>query len=277
MEPEVSMVAGVNGTGDDSGAALSLLQTVVDRPADYAFFFDVDGTLIEIALSPDAVEVPDELPDDLRRLSHRYGDALALLSGRSIPWLDGRFFNAVTPIGGLHGLERRDATGTLRRIEAPPMLEAARATIMAALDDMTGVLVEDKDLSIALHYRAAPEQRLAVKHLLTRLAEASDGMLDVLPGKAVVELRTAGAHKGSALLAFMREEPFAGRLPVFFGDDRTDEDAFAAARSQGGIAVVIGRPAEEAGATIALPNPASVRDFIALAGAKNLEPAGVIA
>ncbi|CAH1678313.1 putative trehalose-phosphate phosphatase [Hyphomicrobiales bacterium] len=271
------MVSGVNGTDDDSVAASSLLRTIVENPTDYALFFDVDGTLIEIAMSPDAVEVPADLPESLRCLSRRYGAALALLSGRSIEWLDGRFENAVTPIGGLHGLERRDANGVLQRIGAPPMLEAARATIMAALDDMTGVLVEDKDLSIALHYRAAPEQRLPVKRLLTRLAEASDGTLDVLPGKAVVELRTTGAHKGSALMAFMREEPFAGRLPVFFGDDRTDEDAFAAAREKGGVAVVIGRPAEEAGANLSLPNPASVRKFIALAGAENLEPVGAIA
>ncbi|CAH1658748.1 trehalose-phosphatase [Chelatococcus asaccharovorans] len=273
----MSMVSGVIGTGDDSDAAASLLRTIVENPTNYALFFDVDGTLIDIALSPDAVEVPPDLPDALRRLSRRYGDALALLSGRSIPWLDGRFENAVVSVGGLHGLERRDAGGVLRRITAPPMLEAARATIMAALDDMTGVLVEDKDLSIALHYRAAPEQRLRVKRLLTRLAEASDGLLDVMPGKAVVELRTTGAHKGSALMAFMREDPFAGRLPVFFGDDRTDEDAFAAAREKGGVAVVIGRPAEEAGANLSLPDPASVRNFIALAGAENLEPVGVIA
>ena len=273
----MSMVSGVFETGDESDAATALLQTVVENPANYALFFDVDGTLIEIALSPDAVEVPPDLPDALRRLSRRYGDALALLSGRSIPWLDGRFESAVVSVGGLHGLERRDANGVLRRIAPPPMLEAARATIMAALDDMTGVLVEDKDLSIALHYRAAPEQRIPVKRLLTRLAEASDGMLDVMPGKAVVELRTTGAHKGSALMAFMREDPFAGRLPVFFGDDRTDEDAFAAARDKGGVAVVIGRPAEEAGANLSLPDPASVRSFIALAGAANREPVGVIA
>ena len=102
-------------------------------------------------------------------------------------------------------------------------------------------------------------------------------MLDVMPGKAVVELRTTGAHKGSALMAFMREDPFAGRLPVFFGDDRTDEHAFAAARDKGGVAVVIGRPAEEAAANLSLPDPASVRSFIALAGAANREPVGVIA
>jgi trehalose 6-phosphate phosphatase len=266
-------------TGDDASVTSSLLlQDVIDHPSDYACFFDVDGTLIEIALSPDAVEVPADLPDDLRRLSSRFGGAVALLSGRSIAWLDGRFDNAVAPIGGLHGLERRDAGGTLRRLEAPPMLGTARAAILAALDDMTGVLVEDKDLSIALHYRAAPEQRLTVKRLLTKLADASDGTLEVLPGKAVVELRTTGAHKGSALLAFMREPPFAGRRPVFFGDDRTDEDAFAAAKEQDGIAVAVGRPAEEVGATLSLPDPASVRAFIARAGAPSrVERTGAIA
>lgn len=271
----MSMVSGVIGTDYASGAAHALLETVVANPGNYALFFDVDGTLVEIALSPDAVEVPSDLPDALRRLSRRYGDALALLSGRSIPWLDGRFDSAVVSIGGLHGLERRDPNGVMRRMATPPMLDAARATIMAALDDMTGVLVEDKDLSIALHYRAAPEQRIPVKRLLTGLAEASGGMLDVMPGKAVVELRATGADKGTALMAFMHEDPFAGRLPVFFGDDRTDEDAFAAARAKGGIAVVIGRPAEEAGANLSLPDPASVRTFIALAGAENREPVGV--
>jgi trehalose 6-phosphate phosphatase len=266
-----------NTRGDAPDTASSLLQHVIDHPSDYAFFFDVDGTLLEIALSPDAVEVPPDLPDALRRLAQRFGNAVALLSGRAIVWLDGRLENAVVPIGGLHGLERRDAGGTLWRFEPPPILSTARDAILAALDDMTGVLMEDKDLSIALHYRAAPEQRLTVKRLLTKLADASDGTLEVLPGKAVVELRTTGAHKGSALLAFMREPPFLDRRPVFFGDDRTDEDAFVAAKQKDGIAVVIGRPAEEVGATLSLPDPASVRAFIARAGASSrVERTGAI-
>ncbi|MFT0893019.1 trehalose-phosphatase [Pseudochelatococcus sp. G4_1912] len=243
-------------------AANHELEKVIAQPSRFALFFDVDGTLIELAPTPESVVVPSDLPLAIARASNRYGGAVALLSGRSIAWLDQRFEGKVGAIGGLHGLERRGRTGLIEALVPPPYLEVARLMIDEFARQDEAILVEDKGLAIAVHYRAAQDRREAIETLLADIAIQSEGALEAIGGKALVELRTAGADKGSALEAFMHESPFNGRIPVFFGDDRTDEDGFRAVRQLGGIAVAVGRPAEEVGAMVSLSEPASVRAFL---------------
>lgn len=250
----------------------AFLDVVVARRGRHALFFDIDGTLLEIAPTPDSVVVPPSLPDALRDASRRLGGALALVSGRSLAWIDTHFRQALVCVSGLHGIERRSFDGTVVRLAAPPALAAARREIAQAGRAWPGILVEDKGLTIAVHYRAAPAQASAVQRLLQALAAGSGGTLEALPGKALVELRPTGTDKGAAVSAFLREPPFLGRVPVFFGDDRTDEDAFAAVRAHGGVAVAVGRPAHDVGAHFALPDPAAVRAFVARAAAP--APAG---
>ncbi|APF35941.1 trehalose-phosphatase [Chelatococcus daeguensis] len=242
-------------------------EEIIARADAFALFFDIDGTLVDMAARPDDVVVSDALCRDLVRARLRYDGALALLSGRSLAWIDTRFGDAVAAVGALHGLERRSAGGVCQRFPAPPTLAAARQAICTAFAAVPGIIIEDKGLSIAVHYRAAPEAFEAVRSLAEDLARESGGTLAALPGKCVVELRTTGAHKGSALDAFMLEEPFLGRRPVFFGDDRTDEDAFAAARALNGIAVAVGREPEAVGADLYLDDPPAVRAFLADAAA----------
>ncbi|MDJ1158773.1 trehalose-phosphatase [Chelatococcus sp. SYSU_G07232] len=251
---------------DIGGARVSaFLARVAAEPQRYALFFDIDGTLIEIAPTPDAVVVPAALPDQFRRLARRFGGAVAFLSGRTLAWIDRRFDAVVTAVGALHGIERRTAAGTIERRVPPAGLDLARRTIDSAVAAWPGVLVEDKGLAVAVHYRSVPERGAVVDRLIADLAAGSDGALEALPGKAVAELRTAGAHKGTALEAFLAERPFLGRLPVFFGDDVTDQDGFAAARMHGGVAIAVGRSAREVGADFALPDPVAVRAFVARA------------
>lgn len=250
-------------TGVQSLAAATQLADVAARPGRFALFLDVDGTLIDIAPTPDSVIIPPGLPALLKQAKARFGGALALLSGRAIDWLDRRLDAGSLPIGGLHGLERRDAHGKVERIVTPVFMQQAREDIAAFAYDHPLLLVEDKGLSIALHYRENPGQENAVRLLMQDLAQRSTGTMQAIAGKYLYELRTIGADKGTALAAFMTAAPFHDRIPVFFGDDRTDEDGFKVVTATGGVAVAIGHKPEDVGATIGLQGPADVRAFLA--------------
>ena len=212
---------------------------VRDRP--WALFLDVDGTLLDIVDRPDAVRVPAELGASLAIAAEREDGALALVSGRSLDQLDALFAPHRFCAAGLHGLERRTARGEVLR---PPVSESALALARARIEDFVrrdpGLLLEDKALSLALHFRRAPqfenEARRAMQELLAELGP----QMQLQEGKCVLELKPAGASKRTAIEAFMRETPFAGRLPVFAGDDVTDEDGFAAVNALGGHSIRVG-------------------------------------
>jgi trehalose 6-phosphate phosphatase len=209
----------------------------------WACFFDVDGTLLDLAPTPDTVVVPPVLPAQLARLGALLGGALALVSGRPLRDVDRLFAPLRFPAAGVHGAERRFGDGVVRRIA----FEAARLDpVRQAFDRFTvaheGTLMEDKGLGVTLHYRQRPDVAVEVHRLGAALIEDLGGAFHLLEGKMVLEIRPAAASKGAAVEAFLQDTPFVGRRPVYLGDDRTDEDAFQVANDLGGVSVVVGRP-----------------------------------
>jgi trehalose 6-phosphate phosphatase len=210
---------------------------------EWAYFFDLDGTLIDFAPTPAAVRVGEDLRLLLGRLYRMTGGAVALMSGRPIVDIDRLFPKAHLPVAGLHGLERRSAAGKITRHPVPKRrLEHARRRISASLNGKRpGLLLEDKGLSLALHYRRAP-RLAAYAHRLARslLPALGKNRFCIQRGKYVVELRPSGKDKGVGVREFMNEAPFRGRTPVFVGDDATDEFGFATVNRLGGVTIKVG-------------------------------------
>lgn len=227
----------------------------------WAWFLDVDGTLVDIAPTPSSVAVPQALPDLLARLSKACGGAVALVSGRSLDNLRQLVVPYDGPAAGLHGLERRDAAGAVRRQEIPPGLDDIRARLAGAIGAVPGVLIEDKGAGVALHYRQAPEQAEVARRAAMAAVAAHPGFT-LLAGKMVFEIKPEGTDKGGAVRAFMAEAPFAGRRPVFVGDDVTDEYGFQLANEMGGISVLVG-PMRETAARYRQPDIGACRKWLA--------------
>jgi trehalose 6-phosphate phosphatase len=219
-----------------------------------ALFLDVDGTLLEIARRPDAVRVTEPLRALLRSLLQFNGDAVALVSGRSLAGLDELFAPLAFPAAGLHGVERRSASGIIHTHDFSATLGAVRALLSA--NSHTGLLVEDKRSAIVLHYREHPEYEPRARALATAALREAGAGWEIVPGKMSLELRVAHIGKQHALEAFMTEPPFAGRIPVFFGDDVTDEDAFDYVNEHAGWSVHIGEG--PSCACRSLPDPLAV-------------------
>ena len=203
-----------------------------------ALFLDFDGTLVELAEAPDAIRVPGELHGLLERLAALLEGRLAIVSGRALDDLDRHVRCGGVAASGSHGLELRLPDGSTLPVARPAGLDTAREEVrrFAASDER--LVVEDKPASVALHFRQAPERAAEAAAFADALAQRTG--LVVQKGKMVAELRPAGADKGDALKALMREPAFAGARPLFMGDDLTDEHAFAAAAELGGAGVLVG-------------------------------------
>jgi trehalose 6-phosphate phosphatase len=204
-----------------------------------ALFLDFDGTLTGIAPRPDDVVVDPRLPAILAVLAQRLGGALAIVTGRSLADLDPKLAPAQLPAAGQHGAELRPRPGGGVQLRAPAGIATLARRLHDRFDGDARVLVEDKGAAVALHFRLAPERALECRQVLRMLA-APWPDLEIIAGKRVVEARGRGADKGVAVQALLGEPPFAGRSPVFVGDDRTDEDAFAACRAAGGYGIKVG-------------------------------------
>ncbi len=231
--------------------------------ARYALFLDLDGTLVDFAPRPEAVRADAALLELLRTLSERTQGALALVSGRSIASLD-----AVTApdrfcASGLHGFERRDGSGAVQQHPAPPegSLEEIRSVMHAWVRTHPRLLLEDKGVALALHYRGAPQLGEFVERALGALPDLSSRGLRIQHGHMVAEVVPGSVNKGSALAEFMRAAPFRDRLPLYVGDDLTDEPAFHWVNLAGGISVVVD-PRRPSAASAALPGVAAVRDWL---------------
>jgi trehalose 6-phosphate phosphatase len=215
-----------------------------DLPRRSALFLDLDGTLAPIMPRPDDVGPDPDRARLLGRLRVAFEDRVAVVSGRALADLDYILGGGVPAIAAVHGLVRRGADGVIAAREPHHGLEDARRILGELAHCERGLLFEDKGLSVALHYRAAPNCADAVIEAAERLSQATGLVLQL--GDMVAELRTPGADKGAAVTAFIREAPFVGATPVFIGDDLTDEDGFKAARRLGGFGVLVGevRPTE---------------------------------
>jgi trehalose 6-phosphate phosphatase len=228
---------------------------------DWCLFLDVDGTLLDIAPTPDDVVVDPSLAGLLQRVRDALDGALALVSGRSLEQLDALFAPTAWPAAGLHGLERRDASGRIHHPgPADPALDAARQSLADVVARAPGALLEDKRHSLALHYRAAP----ALEHILRReiraIAARLGSAFHVLEGRRVLELKPVAATKARAIESFLAEAPFAGRRPMFIGDDVTDLDGFAAVEAAGGVSIAVGDRVE---AMLRVASPRDVRVLLA--------------
>jgi trehalose 6-phosphate phosphatase len=212
----------------------------VELPDGVAFFIDFDGTLVDIAATPDAVVTPDGLADVLAAVSARCDGAVAVLSGRALEIIDRKLAPAVLAGCGQHGLELRlPGGGSISRCTTE--IEPLRRRLAAlAAGWPAGVEIEDKGLAIAVHFRAAPEAAATIERDVAAAIAEAPGAFRLRHGKMVVEATLTGTSKGTALRRLMVEPPFLGRTPVVLGDDVTDDDAFDAARAFGGISFQVG-------------------------------------
>jgi trehalose 6-phosphate phosphatase len=208
-----------------------------------AVLLDVDGTLIELAPTPQEVRVPASLKHVLSRLRDSVGGALALVSGRPLADLDHLFEPLRLPMVGGHGAENRmTAGGPVDRSRVREMDPELRRRLSAIAAATPGVLAEDKGYSMALHYRLAPQAEKFVCDEIKRVtSEMPHVPIEILPGKSMFEVKPPAFNKGIAVREMMRSEPFKGRRPIFIGDDVTDESVFKVVPEFDGLAYSVGR------------------------------------
>ncbi len=228
---------------------------------EFSLFFDVDGTLIDIALHPDDVVVEPSLVRDLGLLLARFGGAVALISGRTVGNLDSLFDPLRLPASGVHGAEFRfEPEGAVE----PRGLELPSATweqLMVLLAPFPGVLVENKTYSFAVHYRTMPDLRLDLEAALAGfIASHPDLGLTLMPGHFVFELKSPTINKGAANSRFLDGPECRGRRPIFLGDDVTDQAGFDMVLANDGFAYSVGAPTP--GVSGHFASPATVREWL---------------
>lgn len=202
-----------------------------------SLFLDFDGTLVSLADRPDAVRVDARLANLMRRLLDRLEGRIAVVSGRPAMQVK-ELFNIDLTIVGSHGMERVGGDGAPKTLERPASLRLVSASMSELARRHQGVLVEEKPLGVALHFRLCP----AAEEDCLRLAKglAGEHGLHLQPGKMMIEVRAGGGDKGTAIRALMREPGMAGRRPVFMGDDLTDEPGFMAVEELSGAGILVG-------------------------------------
>jgi trehalose 6-phosphate phosphatase len=227
----------------------------------FALFLDFDGTLVDIAERPEAVVVEPGLADTLAALRDRVGGALALVTGRPIAAIDAFLAPHRFDAAGVHGVERRLA-GHLSFCpgDSHPHLRRTVAALREWFRSDPAVLIEDKDYSVAVHWRMAPYRAELVSRVVTEAAAALGSDYRLQRGKAVIEILPAHAAKSRVIEEFLRHPPYRGRRPIFIGDDLTDEPAFDSVNAADGISVRVGPGPTRASRR--LPGPAAVREWL---------------
>ena len=209
-------------------------------PEGTAIFLDFDGTLVEFADHPNFVQLAPETRDAVRNAYHAVDGALAIITGRNISDIDQYFAPLRLPVAGVHGLTRRGAKGELHNA-------ATNASVLSAIADELenqltgeeGLLIERKSGSIALHYRLRPDLEETCVAAVDRAVAAAES-IHLMRGKMVIEAKIDGCNKGNAVEDFLSEQPFSGRVPLFAGDDVTDEDAFQVVNALNGMTIKVG-------------------------------------
>jgi trehalose 6-phosphate phosphatase len=227
---------------------------------EWCLFLDVDGTLVELTETPFETRVDAELKILLREVAERLGGAVALVSGRSIEYLDALFAPLVLPAAGLHGVERRKASGVMHGASfVDSQLDPARTAFKTLVETYPGTLLEDKGRTVAMHFRMAPQFEPSVRETVVAVALQIGSNYHVQEGNMMLEIKPRGFTKAAAIKAFMQEPPFSGRRPVFAGDDLTDQDGFKTVEDQGGISIAVG---DRVHGQYRIENPAAVRAWL---------------
>lgn len=239
-------------------------------PAAPAVFLDLDGTLLEIAETPDAATASHALRRVLSRLPGATGNALAIVSGRTVEDVDRVLAPHRLAVAGIHGLQRRRADGRMNSTPWPgEWIDDVCQQLRRFARAHPGLIVEHKRASLALHYRRRPDLEQRIEALVDSLVLPAG--VEPLRGRKVVELKPHHADKGKAIRAYMSEAPFAGRTPVFAGDDVTDEAGFRVVNAMGGVSVKVG--AGPTAAAWTLPGVADVLVWLNDAAASAPAPA----
>ncbi len=208
--------------------------------AQWAVMLDVDGTLLDFADDPRSVIAAPSLLGLLYNLHHALGGALALISGRGLEDIDRLFGRTRWAAIGLHGLELRHADGSFRRRNLSPASQLRmRKAADALAAQFDGLQLEDKQQVVALHCRH-DEEKLAALHAAAKALLPQLPGYELQPGHQMLEFKPAGMDKGQAVRELLRQSPFAGRKPVYLGDDLTDEHAFKSINRVHGISVRVG-------------------------------------
>lgn len=224
-----------------------------------ALFLDIDGTLLDLARTPDRVKVPRDLLKALEQLSRELSGAFAFVSGRSLESIDKLFAPFKPAAIGAHGGEIRGLDGAVAR--APALPDSVREIFTGLADHIPGLLLEDKKCALALHYRLAPEARPVLTSAMEKHARLFESeKIHILHGKAVIEARPFGVDKGSAVMTLARQKPFAGRSILFGGDDTTDLDVFRVLPDLGGHGFSVGQYFP--GAEHVFESPRAVRQWL---------------
>lgn len=230
--------------------------------ASVALLLDVDGTLLDVAPTPSSVEVSDSLKASLEALHAHCGGALALVSGRLVENLDGLFAPLKLPAVGGHGAQMRVAPDQPVRLRTGPTIGGALRKLIGGFALDPRLIVEDKGSSFAVHYRLVPELGPELEVKLRAIVESIAGpSLEILHGKLVIEIKSAGVNKGEAVQELMSHAPFAGRTPLFLGDDTTDESVFRLLPALRGVGYAVEREMPNAGGVF--PSPRDVRAWLA--------------
>jgi len=229
--------------------------TTPDLDRKSALFLDLDGTLLEIAATPELVVVPPALPAVLGHLHHQLEGAVAIVSGRPIGQIDRLLTPFVASAAGEHGVSIRYSDGTLEELPVGIAVPNTwREALNGAVERWPGVRVETKPHGVAVHYRLAPERENEVWQLVRALVAPDHPWFRLIPAREAVEIGLRAASKGHAVERFMGHAPFHGRRPIFIGDDFTDEAGMSMARRFGGLGL---RVAEVFGG-----DPAQVRAWL---------------
>jgi trehalose 6-phosphate phosphatase len=237
-----------------------------------SLFLDIDGTLAEFRRLPEEVVPTPRLTLLLQRLSQRLDGRVAIISGRALVDIDRITERAVTAASGVHGLEHRRTDGELEAAPVHPGVAEARQAFKTLAIEHPRLFLEDKGLGLVLHYRAAPELEQLANEAAQQMASQTG--LALQRGDMMAEVRTPGRNKGHALKAFMDEPLFAGRTPIYIGDDLTDEHAFEAARDLDGYGVLVGPERRTAAAYRLADVPAVLAWLEAFAGVRTPAAAG---
>jgi trehalose 6-phosphate phosphatase len=234
-------------------------ENLVSNARDWALFIDIDGTLLDMAPTPDAVRVPPGLVETLARLKRSFNGAVALITGRRVADAD-RFFAPLQAIAlGVHGAEARTEPRGATAMLADPVPRDLTGAVHGVARALPGILVEDKGVGLAVHYRHAPEARSTLEAELKRLVLRWEGFT-VRPGRKVLDVAHKAHSKGTGLMRLMTLPRFRGRRPLMIGDDHGDEPALRAAERLGGIGLKVAGEHFRDGADF--DGPASVREWL---------------